>query len=150
MDQGFEEFFGYTDAVKGWEKYPKKLWDGRREVEVSGYFDDLISDRAIQYVQNRREKPFFLEVAYIASHFHVAAPAEEVERYRGKFRESDPARPVNATYAAMVARLDRNIGRLIARLDERRDVAEHLGRLYRRQRRNVREGEPGRQFRPGQ
>ena len=23
MDQGFDEFFGYTDAVKAWEKFPK-------------------------------------------------------------------------------------------------------------------------------
>ena len=28
MDQGFDEFFGYTDATKAWEKYPKTLWDG--------------------------------------------------------------------------------------------------------------------------
>jgi arylsulfatase A-like enzyme len=118
IDQGFEEFFGFTDAVKGWEKYPKELWDGHREVKVSGYFDDLITDRAIKYVGHCRERPFFLEVAYIASHFRIAAPTDEVERHRGKFRESDPARPVKATYAAMVTRLDCNIGRLIGRLDE--------------------------------
>ena len=126
MDQGFDEFFGYTDATKAWEKYPKTLWDGRREVAVSGYIDDLLTDRALDFVGRRQEKPFFLEIAYVASHFHIAAPAEEVERYRGKFRESDPARPLQATYAAMVTRLDRNIGRLIARLDERGLAANTL------------------------
>ena len=60
MDQGFEEFFGYTDAVKAWEKFPKTLWDGHTEVAVSGYFDDLITDRAIAFLGQRREKPFFL------------------------------------------------------------------------------------------
>ena len=126
MDQGFDEFFGYTDATKAWEKYPKTLWDGRREVAVSGYIDDLLTDRALDFVGRRQEKPFFLEIAYVASHFHIAAPAEEVERYRGKFRESDPARPLQATYAAMVTRLDRNIGRLIARLDDRGLAANTL------------------------
>ncbi len=118
MDQGFEEFFGYTDAVKAWEKFPKTLWDGHKEVAVSGYFDDLITDRAMAFLGQRREKPFFLEIAYIASHFQIAAPAEEVAKYRGKFRESDPAHPVQANYAAMVSRLDGNIGRLVDRLDE--------------------------------
>ena len=149
MDQGFEEFFGYTDAVKAWEKFPKTLWDGRQEVAVSGYVDDLFTDRALAFVGSRQEKPFFLEIAYVASHFRIAAPAEDVERYRGKFRESDPARPVQATYAAMVTRLDWNIGRLIARLEERVG-GEHADRLHQRQRRDLREGERGCQFRPGQ
>ncbi len=118
MDQGFEQFFGYTDAVKAWEKFPKTMWDGHKEVAVSGYFDDLITHRALEFVGQRRDKPFFLEIAYIASHFNVDAPAEEVEKYRGKFRESDPALPVLATYAAMVSRLDWNIGRLLTRLDQ--------------------------------
>jgi hypothetical protein len=29
MDQGFDEFFGFTDATHAWEKFPEKLWDGR-------------------------------------------------------------------------------------------------------------------------
>ena len=73
LDQGFDEFFGYTDAVKAWEKFPKTLRDGRGEVAVSGYFDDLITDRAIEFVGRRRERPFFLELTYLASHFNIAA-----------------------------------------------------------------------------
>ena len=30
LEQGFDEFFGYTDAKHAWEKFPKKIWDGRR------------------------------------------------------------------------------------------------------------------------
>ncbi len=126
LDQGFIEFFGYTDAVAAWEKFPRTLVDGRSKVAVSGYIDDLLTDRALDFVGRRQEQPFFLEIAYVASHFNIAAPAEDVARYRGKFRESDPARPVQATYAAMVTRLDWNIGRLIARLDERGLAANTL------------------------
>ena len=50
MDQGFDEFFGYTDAVHAWEKFPTTLWNGRQRVPVSGYIDDLITDRAIDFV----------------------------------------------------------------------------------------------------
>src|SRR5271157_2316101 len=61
--------------------YAKALWDGRMEVAVSGYIDDLLTDRALDFVGRRQEKPFFLEIAYVASHFHIAAPAEDVARY---------------------------------------------------------------------
>ena len=50
-DQGFDEFFGYTDANHAWEKFPTKLWDGRQEVAVSGYIDDLITDRGIEFAR---------------------------------------------------------------------------------------------------
>jgi arylsulfatase A len=48
-----------------------------------------------------------------------------VARHLGKFPEDDPGLPLNATYAAMVTRLDRNIGRLVdtlKRLDLTRET----------------------------
>ena len=60
MDQGFDEFFGYTDAIHAWEKFPSTLWNGRRRVPVSGYIDDLITDRAVEFVGRNKGRPFFL------------------------------------------------------------------------------------------
>jgi arylsulfatase A-like enzyme len=127
MEQGFDEFFGYTDAVDAWEKFPETLWDGRRRVPVSGYFDDLITDRAVDYLEEPMELPFFLYLSYTASHFHIDAPADEVARHRGTLPESDPAKPLNATYAAMVSRLDRNVGRVVDALHRE---AHRLGGWY--------------------
>jgi arylsulfatase A-like enzyme len=118
LEQGFDEFFGYTDAVKAWEKFPRTLWEGRKEVAVTGYFDDLVTDRAIEFVERLRDKPFFLEVAYTSSHFHIAAPAEDVAKFRSRFHESESASPRQSTYAAMISRLDMNIGRLVGRIDQ--------------------------------
>jgi arylsulfatase A len=118
LDQGFDNFFGYTDAVHAWEKFPTKLWDGREQVPVSGYIDDLITDRAIQFVGEQRQKPFFLYVAYVATHFAIAAPADEVARHQGRFSEENPDVPLKATYAAMVTRLDSNVGRLLKTLEQ--------------------------------
>ena len=112
MDQGFDEFFGYTDAVHAWEKFPTKLWEGREQIPVSGYIDDLITDRAIRFVAEHRQKPFFLYLAYVATHFEIGAPADEVARHQGRFSEEKTELPLKATYAAMVTRLDGNIGRL--------------------------------------
>ena len=118
MDQGFDEFFGYTDAVAAWQKFPKKLWDGREEKEVSGYADTLFADRAIDFITRHKSEPFFCYVPFVASHSLIEAPAEDVARFKGKFPEKDPNKPVNATYAAMVHRLDAEVGRLLAALDK--------------------------------
>ncbi len=117
MDQGFDAFFGYADAVQAWEKFPAYLWSGRERVAVSGYFDDLITDRAVEFVGRNSGQPFFMYLAYVATHFAIAAPADEVALHKGRLPEADPTMPLNAAYAAMATRLDRKIGRLIAALD---------------------------------
>lgn len=118
MDQGFDEFFGFTDAVHAWEKFPTQLWDGRAMKPVSGHADDLFADHAIDFLKRVEKRPFFLYVPFINSHFNIEAPADELALHRGKFAEKDVSKPLNATYAAMVTRLDKNVGRILAALDE--------------------------------
>ena len=119
MDQGFDEFFGFTDAKHAWEKYPEELWHGRELKPVSGYSDDMFADHAIDFLKRHKEKPtpFFLYVPFINSHFNIEAPAEEVALHKGKFTEADPSKPIRATYAAMVTRLDKNVGRILTALE---------------------------------
>ena len=118
LDQGFDSTFGYLDARHAWEHFPKQLWRGRESVPVSGYSADILSDEAARFLRRKRERPFFLYLAYIEPHFHVEAPEEDVARFRGKFREKDPAEPYNARYAAMLHRLDAAIGRVLRVLEE--------------------------------
>jgi arylsulfatase A-like enzyme len=118
MDQGFDEFFGFTDATHAWEKYPTTLWNGRERKPSKGYADDLFTDRAIDFLKRHRDGPFFLYLPFTNAHFQIEAPEEEIALHRGRFREADPSRPINATYAAMVTRLDKNAGRVAAALDE--------------------------------
>lgn len=120
LDRGFDEFFGFTNATHAWEKYPKELWDGRVKTPATGYADTLFADRAIDFIRRHREQPFFVYLAMTSTHFHVEAPEEDVERFRGRFPEKDVAKPFNATYAAMVTRLDREVGRVLHALDRNR------------------------------
>lgn len=116
MDQGFDEFFGFTNARAAWEHFPKKLWDGRAEKPVAGYADTLFTDRGLDFIERHRDRPFLLYVAYTATHLHIEAPEAEIAKHRGKFTEADPAKPLNATYAAMVTQLDHEVGRILATL----------------------------------
>ena len=119
MDQGFDEFFGFTDAKHAWEQFPDELYEGRllkarlglRQRPVHGPGGRLPQEAS-------RRRPFFLYLPYIATHFNIEAPPDEVELHKGKFPEVDPSKPLNATYAAMVTRLDRNVGRVLAAIDD--------------------------------
>ncbi len=118
LDQGFDETFGYLDAIHAWEHFPKKLWRGRKEEEVKGYSSDILVDESIRFLKENQNNPFFLYVPFIEPHFHVEAPEEDVKLYRGKFPEKDPANPFNANYAAMIHHLDKSVGRLLKALDD--------------------------------
>jgi arylsulfatase A len=118
FDLGFDEFMGFTDARHAWEQYPKELWFGREMKPVTGYANTLFTDRAVDYLKAHKDRPFFLYLPYIATHFHIQAPREDVAEHKGKFKEKDPDKPINATYAAMVTRLDKEVGRVLKTLDE--------------------------------
>ncbi len=118
VDRGFDETYGFLEARHAWEHFPKTLWRNKTEEPAKGYTADIFSDEAIRFIERQRSNPFFLYLAYIESHFHIEAPPEEVAKYKGKFEEKDPANPLNATYAAMIARLDAGIGRVMAALDK--------------------------------
>jgi arylsulfatase A-like enzyme len=118
LDHGFDEFTGYTDAGEAWEHFPTSMWFGREKKPVQGNAETLFTDHSIDFIRRHRDRPFFLYLAHVAPHFKIEAPAEDVAQFRGKFPEKDPAKPVNATYAAMVSHLDAEIGRFLRALDE--------------------------------
>lgn len=118
LEQGFDTTFGYLDARHAWEHYPKYLYRGREQEQVTGYSPDILSEEASKFIRSHRAEPFFLYLPFIEPHFHIEAPEEDVALYRGKFKEKDPSKPLNATYAAMIHRMDAGIGRVLKTLDE--------------------------------
>src|SRR4051812_42394394 len=79
MDQGFDEFVGFTDATLAHEKFPTKLWDGREERSSKGYADTLFADRSIDFLKRHPRDPFFLHVTFTCPHGKPEAPAEEID-----------------------------------------------------------------------
>lgn len=118
LEHSFDEFVGYTDAIHAWEHFPKELWFGRERRPVNGYSPTLLTDHSIDFIRRNRAQPFFLYLAFIEPHLRIEAPAADIAEHRRKFSEQDPARPLNATYAAMITRMDKEIGRLLKSLNE--------------------------------
>jgi len=118
LEQGFDETYGYLDALHAWEHFPKHMWRGRAKEGASGFSCDLLANEATRFVGQNKSNPFFLYVPFIEPHFWVESPEENLKKYRGKFPEKDPAKPVNAHYPAMIERLDAAIGRIVKSIDD--------------------------------
>ncbi len=80
------------------------------------YLTDRLTDEAISIVRKVRDRPFLLNLAYHTVHTPIEAPEENVGYFTPKLKEG--LHHKNATYAAMVQKLDENVGRLLAELDK--------------------------------
>lgn len=83
-------------------------------VKEKGYTTTLLGDDAVKYINGQDpKKPFYLYLAFNAPHTPYQAPQEYVDRFK------DIQDPTRRTYAAMVACLDDNIGKVVAALDKK-------------------------------
>jgi arylsulfatase A len=105
---GFDHFFGYNCQSKAHDYYPDYLHRNAEKVPLDGktYSHDLMTKEALEFVGKPRQKPFFLYLAYTIPHPTLAVP--ELGEYADKPWTED-----EKTYAAMVSRMDRDVGKLL-------------------------------------
>ncbi|MDO8542149.1 MAG: arylsulfatase [Opitutaceae bacterium] len=111
--QGIDTFFGYLCQNLAHNYYPTML---RRNAEVAPlngktYSHTVIFDEALKFIREQRPRPFFAYVPVTLPHGELQVP--DASAFSGK----PWPRPVQ-NYAAMVALLDRDVGRLLALLKE--------------------------------
>ncbi len=127
-DQGFDDWFGHLDQDQAHFYYPDHLWDNDRVVLLTGnrgeqkkeYSDDLFTERALKFIDQSKAAPFFLYVAYTIPHYSdYPKDSNESLMVPSDAPYSDRDWPViEKKYAAMITRMDRDVGRLMARLKE--------------------------------
>lgn len=121
--KGFDYFFGYLNQNHAHNYYPDYLWRNEEKVSLSKgtYSHDLFTQEALDYVRRESINPFFLYLAYTLPHAN-----NELTRKTGNGMEipSDvPYTDQNWTqqqknYAAMVTRMDADIGKLFESLKQ--------------------------------
>jgi arylsulfatase A-like enzyme len=93
---------------------------------------DFLSERTIvgaeAFIAANKDRPFFLYYASPLPHVALQVPAEELKPYEGVITEAGPYAPrkggyspnrtPRTTYAAMISRLDKEVGRLLAALEK--------------------------------
>lgn len=85
-----------------------------KPVREEGYTTQLLGSDAVKLIENHDPStPLYLYLTFNAPHTPYQAPQEYLERYKNI---QDPTR---RTYAAMVACLDDEIGRVVAALDKK-------------------------------
>jgi arylsulfatase A-like enzyme len=92
----------------------------------TAYSADLMADEALGFIRENRARPFFLYLAFTIPHAALQVPEDSLAEYLGQFPETPysgakdylPHRAPRAAYAAMITRMDRHIGRVMALLKE--------------------------------
>ena len=131
--QGFDYFFGYNCQREAHFYYPTHLWRNDEKIFIEAnnegnqrvYSHDLIANEALEFIKNNKENPFFLYLAFTIPHAELAVPNDSLLEYRGRFPEQPypgqhygAQETPHAAYAAMVTRMDRDIGRILKLLQQ--------------------------------
>jgi arylsulfatase A-like enzyme len=71
---GFDEFFGVLAGAADYHVHKNglgqpDLYENLTPVERKGYLTDLLTDRAVDYINRRRREPFYLSLHYTAPHW---------------------------------------------------------------------------------
>lgn len=97
-------------------------------VSFSGqqYAPDLCLAEALRFIRGHRDKPFFLFFPTVVPHLALQVPEDSLAEYKGKIEDQPyvggngylPHPSPRAAYAAMITRMDRDIGQLVALVRE--------------------------------
>jgi arylsulfatase A len=117
--QGFDYSFGHLRGCIDnyshffyWEgPNIHDLYENGKEVFYEGqYFPDLASNRALEYVEENKEAPFFMYYAINMPHY----PYQPTQKWREYYKDTEKPR---GNYAAFISTIDERIGFLMNKLD---------------------------------
>ncbi|MDE3237162.1 MAG: arylsulfatase [Bacteroidota bacterium] len=139
--KGFDHFFGYNCQTLAHDYYPDHLWNDHQRIVYpdntklfTNYSADIIHQQALSFLQQQpKDHPFFLYLPYTLPHAELTVPHDEVYDYyvkvfnekpipirNGRDTTGKPYEPYpHAAFAAMVARLDKFVGEILATLHDR-------------------------------
>lgn len=141
-NQGIQEFYGYNCQRYAHRYYPTHLWHNQTKIDLENdgkdtveYAQDLIHAEAIRFIEENKDTSFFLFMPYVIPHAELIVPEDEIlQSFRGKYPEEPhqgndygedfsiggytSQKEPHAVFAAMVTRLDRYVGDVMAKLDE--------------------------------
>ena len=115
--QGFDEWFGYLNQRAAHSYYPSYLWhneqkkilEGNKDGQKKQYSHDLITDFALDFIRRHEDGLFFLYLPYTIPHAKYEIP--DTDPY------TDMPWPKDAkVHAAMITRMDRDIGTIMGLL----------------------------------
>ncbi|MFL3657681.1 MAG: arylsulfatase [Opitutales bacterium] len=118
-DQGFDEWFGYLNQRRAHSYYPEFIWKDKAKFDLpknqneqkETYTHDLFTEFALDFVKRHEKDPFFLYLPYTIPHDRYEVP--DTAPYSDRPWTDD-----EKVHAAMITRLDRDIGALFQSLKD--------------------------------
>jgi len=118
LKRGFQEFWGYTggghdyfESLPNGKGYKAPIECNYKTPSPITYITDDVGDECVEFINRNHERPFFLFASFNAPHAPMQAAEEDLRLYE---HIQDQKR---RTYAAMVHRLDVNIGKIVKALE---------------------------------
>lgn len=132
---GFDEFFGYNCQRQAHSYYPDHLWHNNDTVFLHEndnmgrkvYSQDLIHEQALKFIRDNKDKPFYAMLTYTLPHAELNLPHDSIyQMYENAFEEVPyiskggyySSEKPYASFAAMITRLDKYVGDVMAELKE--------------------------------
>jgi len=129
---GFDYFWGtLSHKVAHWH-YPKSVYTQGKQIPIEGnngktgttYIQDEYAKRAVEFIEQSKDDPFFLLLSFSVPHASLQAPQEAIDPYIGKIPGDKSykgghytaVKHIKATHAAMVTRMDKHVGMVIDKL----------------------------------
>lgn len=134
MARGFEEYFGHTSGHWG-EYFDAPLEENGRMVRTEGYIVDVCTNRALDFIDRNKEKPFMCYIPFTTPHSPWAVPEADWGRFKEKpitLTGTDAKREAadeTRCALAMMENQDANVGRVLARLKQH-GIDNHTIVLY--------------------
>jgi len=115
--RGFHEFWGYRGGGHNYfanrsdgSSYKNTLESNFKKIQPITYLTDDKGDECVDFIKRHKDEPFFLFASFNAPHAPMQATEEDLKLYS---HIKDEKRRI---YAAMVHRLDVNVGRIMNEL----------------------------------
>ena len=121
--RGFDEFYGFCSGHWG-DYFDAPLEHNGKLVKGNGFLTDDFTERAMKFIEQHKDQPFFCYVPYNTPHSPMQVPDRFYKKFAGlelKMRNCNPKKEdVQHTRAAlaMCENIDWNVGRLLKKLDE--------------------------------
>ncbi|OPZ16721.1 MAG: Arylsulfatase [candidate division BRC1 bacterium ADurb.BinA364] len=115
--RGFDEAFALIQPTANGYWAPHFAFLPPLQARDGDYLGDFLGDQALDFLERHRNdaRPFFLNINQFLVHGPLQAPEDIIAKYKTKPADGKDANPV---FAAMVEKLDWNVGRILAKLDE--------------------------------
>ncbi len=123
LGRGFDEYYGFCSGHWG-DYFDAPLEHNGKLVRGNGFLANDLIDHAIRYIEEHREKPFFVYVPFNTPHSPMQVPDEDFSRLRDADLPTHGDNPdkedLGFTRAAlaMCENIDRNVARVLKKLND--------------------------------